>query len=268
MNFDSAKFLNFISLDVNRKDFIIQFLNDFGIQTATLKINSKNHIYVKFKPFQYNSMFKLKTIIAHYDRVDGVFGANDNSFAVFCLMNWAKQLNELNDFHNIRLIFTDGEENAKSLKKQGAYDLAQHFKNSKLTDEVYVFDCMGRGEVPILCQTNIKKSLPQNFVNRLKQLEDNTKKILKSSANGLFFELPTNYSDNAGFLVNLIPAVTISMLPSNEVNDVLLGKTPKTWQIIHTKNDDFKSLTPNSLIIFEKILNQFARLKTLNNSLN
>ena len=147
-------FEEFIASDCNRAAFIQKQLNAAGLDAPVLQMEGKNHIYVKFPQSQYNSMFKIKTVIAHYDRFPGSPGANDNSAAVFCLMQWAAALVKRyaslpGGFHNIRLIFTDGEElGSKGVSEQGAFPLAQVFKRlGIINDDIYVFDCMGRGDV-------------------------------------------------------------------------------------------------------------------------
>ena len=74
------------------------------------KKDGRNHILVHFASEAYNPRFKIKTVIAHYDRVAGSPGANDNSAADWQLMNWAVELEKATSFHNIRIFFTDGEE--------------------------------------------------------------------------------------------------------------------------------------------------------------
>ena len=263
-------FKEFISPTCNRTRFIQDYLKAGGVDSAVMSLEGKNHIYVKFPPQQYNPMFRIKTVIAHYDRIG--IGANDNSAAVFCLMEWARGLAlrqaqgpqgtqgphvakgprgalgaQNTSFHNIRLIFTDGEElGAGGITEQGAFPLAQTFRKLGITnDDIYVFDCMGRGDVPILTQTILPK------------------RILKSVANGKWFTLPISYSDNASFIANGIPAVVITMLPSPEVQKVLASQIPDTWKFLHTPNDNFDSLDPAAFEIFFKIINQLANQKNL-----
>ena len=72
-----------------------------------------------------------------------------------------------------------------------------------------------------------------------------------------------NYSDNASFIANGIPAVAITMLPSAEVTAATQGIQPQTWQLLHTPGDSINSLTPESFEIFHNILNNLAALKTV-----
>ncbi len=263
-----SEFNDFIAADCDRAAFIQNYLNRAGLEAPVLQMEGKNHIYVKFPQSQYNSMFRIKTVIAHYDRFPGSPGANDNSAAVFCLLEWAIKLARLAQplFHNIRLIFTDGEElgAAGGVAEQGAFPLAQVFRRLGITnDDIFVFDCMGRGDVPILTQTILPPKIPASFVKDFSALEQRAATLLQTSANGRWFCLSCNYSDNASFIANGIPAVAITMLPSLEVTAATQGQQPQTWQLLHSPGDNLASLTPKSFEIFHNILNNLAALKTL-----
>ena len=300
-----SSFNDFIAPDCDRAAFIQNYLKTAGLEAPVLQMEGKNHIYVKFPQSQYNPTFRIKTVIAHYDRFPGSPGANDNSAAVFCLLEWAAQLavfpvvecprsgciettadfgsfpaarssttavfssfpaDRGQFFHNIRLIFTDGEElgAAGGVAEQGAFPLAQVFRRLGITsDDIFVFDCMGRGDVPILTQTILPPKAPTRFVKDFSALEGRAASLLQTSANGRWFSLPCNYSDNASFIANGIRAVAIAMLPSAEVSAATRSETPLTWQLLHTAGDNLASLTPQSFEIFHNILNNLAALKTL-----
>ena len=85
-----SSFQNFIAPDCDRAAFIQNYLNNAGLEAPIFQMEGKNHIYVKFPQAQYNPTFRIKTVIAHYDRIG--IGANDNSAAVFCLLEWAVKL--------------------------------------------------------------------------------------------------------------------------------------------------------------------------------
>lgn len=260
-----SSFKNFIEPDCDRSAFIQNYLKAAGLEAPVLQMEGKNHIYVKFPQTQYNPTFRIKTVIAHYDRIG--IGANDNSAAVFCLLEWAAQLARFAapSFHNIRLIFTDGEElGEKGVAQQGAFPLAQVFRRLGITnDDIFVFDCMGRGDVPILTQTILPHKVPAKFIKAFSELEQRAASLLQTSANGRWFSLPCNYSDNASFIANGIPAVAITMLPSQEVTTATRGEIPETWRLLHTAGDNLNSLTAQSFEIFHNILNNLAALKTL-----
>ena len=261
-----SSFNDFIAPDCDRAAFIQNYLNQAGLEAPVLQMEGKNHIYVKFPQTQYNPMFRIKTVIAHYDRIG--IGANDNSAAVFCLMEWAAQIAKITggQFHNIRLIFTDGEElgAAGGVAEQGAFPLAKVFRRLGITnDDIFVFDCMGRGDVPILTQTILPHKAPARFIKEFSALEQRAANLLQASANGRWFSLPCNYSDNASFIANGIPAVAITLLPSAEVTAATQGLQPQTWQLLHTTADNIESLSPQSFEIFYNILNNLAAMKSL-----
>lgn len=253
---NSQTFQSFLSPSCNRQQFIQSFLNSHNLDAPIISLEGKNHIYVKFSQSQYNPMFKIKTVIAHYDRVNGSPGANDNSAAVFTLLQWAVKLSKEKSFHNIRLIFTDGEElGSGGIASQGAFPLASTFRKLGITnDDIFVFDCMGRGDVPIIAQTTFPKSASSSFIKKYNDLELYAQKVIQNATGGKWFSLPCNYSDNASFIANGIPAVTITMLPSSEVTEVLQGCIPYTWSLLHTPQDNFESLTPQSFELMNKIL--------------
>lgn len=258
-------FRQFISLDCDRRTFIQNYLNAAGLDAPVISLEGKNHIYVKFPQQQYNSMFKIKTVIAHYDRFPGTPGANDNSAAVFCLMEWAGRLLKMPGFHNIRLIFTDGEElGSDGIVSQGAFPLAMLFRKlGILQDDIYVFDCMGRGNVPVLTETVLPKSASRSFRLKFSALEKRAQDLIQKGGGGKWFTLPCNYSDNASFIANGIPAVAITMLPGEEISAALKGQQPETWRRFHTPEDDLESLDSGAFEIFHNILNLLAGIKTL-----
>ena len=92
MGFLPEEFSGFISPQCNRLNFIRSWLSSKGVGSAEISIDGKNHILVQFEKSAYNPKFRIKTVIAHYDRVEGSPGANDNSAAVWQIMNWAVQL--------------------------------------------------------------------------------------------------------------------------------------------------------------------------------
>ncbi len=267
MNNFWEEFNQFISFDCNREQFIKDFLNKNGIDCPVISLEGKNHLYVNFPLSQYNSSYKIKTIIAHYDRNSNTPGANDNSAAVFCILNWAVKIYKQNICHNVRIIFTDGEEsnqNNTSVTNIGSFKLAQLFKKLNLmNDDIFVFDCMGRGDIPVICENNFSENVSSDFVKKVFELEKKTEQILKKASGGKWYKLKTAYSDNASFLANGIPCVAITMLPSSEINDYLKGIYPLTWQLFHTENDNIQSLTPNSFEIMQQILDLVALNKTL-----
>ena len=262
MSFLSKDFLDFIKPDCNRLNFIQNFLKQNDVETAVIPLEGKKHIYVKFPQNQYNPLFNIKTVVAHYDRFENSPGANDNSAAVYMLMLWAVKLSSQYDFHNVRLIFTDGEESCPDgVTSQGAFAIASLFKKLDIKDDIFVFDCMGCGDVPVLCENKISQKAGNAFIKKLTALENKAQRIIRTAGNGKWFCLPCNYSDNASFIAQGIPAVAITVLPSSEVSDVLKNQTPKTWKNLHTQNDNIDNLWESSFSLSMKIFDLLAQQK-------
>jgi hypothetical protein len=287
-----ASFSNFTASDCDRGQFIIDYLASNGIRASVIQLASLRHIFVNFVSSAYSPLFKLKTVLAHYDRAKNSPGANDNSAAIFELLEWAVRLNKSGrGQHNVRLFFTDGEEGIGtqgSVQKQGAFGIASGLKALGIVnDDVYVFDCCGRGDVPVLSMAGVKNTGSATFKKRFNDLYHRTEDLLRASASGNWMTLPVPYSDNAGFLACGIPAVAITMLPSVEATRFLydlrqdkkleaavlansaLGdselnkKLPETWRLIHTPADNVASLTPKTFSIMAKLLDRLAETKTL-----
>lgn len=265
--FCESEFLSFLENANGRKAFIQKMLNDNGLDAPILQMNDKNHIYVNFPKEEYSKNKSIKTIIAHYDIFPGSPGANDNSFAVYCILKWAiwlhKNYQNSQAQHNVRVIFTDGEECGENgVTSQGAFELAKVFKKLNIIDDdIIVFDCMGRGEVPCICNANVPKSAPIIFKRRLNNLEQKISGIISNITKEKCYKINSNYSDNASFLANGIPAVCITMLPYMELYEyVNSNKIPLTWKLLHSPYDNFDNISINSSHIFFKLLTEILNI--------
>ena len=296
---DHGDFQRFIAPDCDRRQFILDMLKDFGVPAVPLSLEGAHHILVKFPPSAYNPQYKMKTVLAHYDRVDTSPGANDNGAAVFQIIYWARRLLRFPGFHNVQIIFSDGEEmgGSEGVAEQGAFGIATKFRSLGLTQQdVYAFDCCGRGDFVILSQAGKGKgSIP--FQRQFNSLVERTEDLIKSVAGRKWAPLPVPYSDNAGFLACAIPAVAITLLPAQEVVSYLrelkqhpglqaaimkssqnqeVGarkikplepyqvqeKMPMTWRLLHTEYDNLASLTPESFPLMEALLDALAKART------
>lgn len=292
-------FQKFIAPDCDRRQFILDMLKDFGVPAVPLSLEGAHHILVKFPPTAYNPQYKMKTVLAHYDRVDTSPGANDNSAAVFQIIYWARRLLRFPGFHNVQIIFSDGEEmgGSEGVSEQGAFGIATKFRSLGLTQQdVYAFDCCGRGDFVILSQAGKGKG-SISFQRQFNSLVERTEDLIKSVAGRKWAPLPVPYSDNAGFLACGIPAVAITLLPAQEVVSYLRElkqhpglqaavmkssqgqevearkikplepyqvqeKMPMTWRLLHTEYDNLASLTPESFPLMEALLDALAKART------
>ena len=298
--FNSDSFQKYIASDCDRLSFLQNYLSERGVSSSVIPLGEKKHLYVNFPSTAYNPMFKIKTIISHYDRVAGSPGANDNSLANFALADFASTLCKSRQVHNVRIFFTDGEElGAEGVSSQGAFALADLFRKLGIVnDDVYVFDACGRGEVAILARAGLDSKIAGHFKKKFLDLYERTQNLLRKSMPNSWMTLPVPYSDNAGFLACGIPAVAITFLPKDEVSFYYsnlmadknlekavmncridsepknatdlsiqkfkyIEKMPKTWRLFHTEYDNYLSLTSESYVLIKKILMQIAEAKTI-----
>ena len=298
--FNSDSFQKYIAPDCDRLSFLQSYLSERGVSSSVIPLGEKKHLYVNFPSTAYNPMFKIKTIISHYDRVAGSPGANDNSLANFALADFASTLCKSRQVHNVRIFFTDGEElGAEGVSSQGAFALADLFRKLGIVnDDVYVFDACGRGEVAILARAGLDSKIAGQFKKKFLDLYERTQNLLRKSMPNSWMTLPVPYSDNAGFLACGIPAVAITFLPKDEVSFYYsnlmadknlekavmncridsepknatdlsiqkfkyIEKMPKTWRLFHTEYDNYLSLTSESYVLIKKILMQIAEAKTI-----
>ena len=259
MNYINDDFLNFIKLDCSRKDFIQGWLLKNNVSSNVISLDSKSHILIQFDKKNYNPKYRFKTILAHYDRVENSEGANDNSVADWVLMNWAVALSRLNQVHNVRIIFTDGEELGKNhgVKELGSYSLAQTFKRlGFVNDDVIIFDCVGRGCVPLLSENKIPSEAGKGYIEKQSSLQNRMKEILTVSCGSNWFSCPLPYSDNASFIACGFPSSLITFLPQDEAASYFNDNSfiPFTWKLINSEKDCVSTLTNESFFVMEKVL--------------
>jgi len=221
MTFDREAFEKYIYPECDRLSFLQGYLAERGVSTSVIPCDDKKHLFVNFNSNQYDHSRKIKTIICHYDRVQGSPGANDNSAANFAIAEFAADLYKSTVPHNIRIFFTDGEELGEGgVQSQGAFGLAELFKKCGIVnDDVFVFDACGRGDVAVLTQAGLKAGIKGDFARNYLSLYTRTQELLKTSCGDKWTTLPVPYSDNAGFLAFGIPAVAITFLPEEEVKE-------------------------------------------------
>ena len=289
MSFIPVEFDNFIAPNADRRAVICDYLASRGVKTSVISLDGKNHIFVRFPQSAYSPLFKLKTVLCHYDRVEGSPGANDNSAACFQIMDWAVRLSRYSGVHNVRIFFTDGEEIAghSSVKDQGAFALASLYRRLGITrDDVYVFDSCGRGDIAVISDKNMQITMKGALSRLYGDLCSRTENMLRTACPNRWFSLPMPYSDNAGFLACGIPAVVITVLPANEVEQFARNllenknlkqsvlnpserdssykeKLPLTWQMFHTAADTKENLTEESFELMQSLLDALALSKTI-----
>ena len=291
---NSDLFKAFLKKDLNRCDFISQWLSAHNVPHSIVNLAQKKHIIIKYPAQFYDKNFKMKTLTAHYDRAPDTQGANDNSASCFILMNFAKKLCSYTRPHNIKIIFTDGEEaGAAGLKEQGAYSLGTGLKKLKMDwDDIFVFDMCGRGDTLILSRSGIF-GRDKAKTKRLDELHKRAGLLAQRACPNQWLSMLTAYSDNAGFIAAGLFAQVITLLPREEAETLLhclpkekltgqnktaMGELtdmviknqkppqgspfekiiPFTWQLMHTADDKIETLNSEAFILTEKYLTALA----------
>ena len=283
----SPLFNAFLEPAADRRAFITERLAAQGIPYRTVTLQDKTHIVITYRQSAYNPRFKMKTLIAHYDRAAGTQGANDNSAACIQLLLFAQTLLHKRDAHNIRIIFTDGEEaGADGIKNQGSYRLGQGLRAlSMQQDDIFVFDMCGSGDTLILSESGIYGRDTRKTA-ALSALHRRCRIYADAACRGRWLSLPTAYSDNAGLISAGLTAQVITVLPRAEAellmrymprsealqrciitnahvppDSPLAAVIPQTWQRMHTPQDRLETLTPQAFILVDKMLRYLAGVK-------
>jgi hypothetical protein len=187
-------------------------------------------------------------LVAHYDRAGGSPGANDNSAAVFIMIEAAKKLVQEGE-KNWLLIFTDHEEvpAGGSLEDQGSFALARFLREKGFGEaDFFIFDCCGTGDTLIISTTAdhlLKEKEGQGAAKMRKALAHERERVLEAARN-LFLDrtllAPTPFSDDPGFLQAGLAAQTITCLPAAEAAALsrALRRRPELLDyLVHRKAD-------------------------------
>jgi hypothetical protein len=283
------RFNDFIAPNADRKGILLKQIEALKLNSAAINVAGNDHIFI-FPPGQRSlrgsgGAFPFKgeapyLLCAHYDRVAGSPGANDNSIAVFHLLKAAIILSQ-RGIHSASsgsayrwiVVFTDKEEigAGEHFEDQGSYSLAEKLKSWGLEKaRVFNFDVCGCGGVLLFSTTtdlllqdinkpNIQKVRGDISLVRNHALE--TANLLRLDRAIL---APTPFSDDAGFLRAGMAAQTITTLPENEATQyeaflrsrsdfarlLVSGqftekhRLPETWRSLNSNMDTPSRLTP------------------------
>ena len=214
-------------------------------------------------------------LVAHYDRVLGSPGANDNTAAVFELLDAALSLRK-ERVNGWLIIFTDKEEltHGERLIDQGSYSLAKKlFASRRRRPKVFIFDACGSGDTLIISTTAEYLLKNENRAGGaytrilLRQLRSRALETTRRLHIERVCLIPTPFSDDAGFLRAGLAAQTITVLPANEAAafiallrnapayiDALFKHNaparldasliPQTWRRLNSPDDTRPHLTP------------------------
>lgn len=276
------KYFDFIAPGADRYSILTERIDTLGLSSTVISIAGNRHVFI-FPPGQKSlreakGVFPFKgknpfLLSAHYDRVEGSPGANDNSIAVFHLLKAAAILarEKIDDWI---IVFTDKEEitEGESFQDQGSYSMAEKLKSWGLEKaNIFNFDACGTGSVFVFSCTGdliLKDSERENIQKvhkRISLLRDHALKKAYMIRLDKVLLLPTPFSDDAGFLRAGLAAQTITMLPAEEAaayealiksrsdfaNLLISGQLkeerallPQTWLNLNNNSDTADKLTP------------------------
>ncbi|MDR0302925.1 MAG: Zn-dependent exopeptidase M28 [Treponema sp.] len=283
------RYFDFIAPDADRYAILLECINTLKLDSAAIDIEGNRHIFI-FPPgqkslrsaggvFPFNKLSPY-LLSAHYDRVPGSPGANDNSIAVFHLLNTAAILAK-RGIDKWIIVFTDKEELAagESLEKLGSFSMGKKLKSWGLEKaKIYNFDACGCGGAFIFSTTT---DLIVKTGGGTDSVRPNLRKVSKNIASLRDYALetaqrlrldrvllaPTPFSDDVGFLRAGLAAQTVTMLPVNEAgqyesllrsrpdfgNIIISGEInapaerrnlPETWRSLNNAQDTPSRLTP------------------------
>jgi Zn-dependent M28 family amino/carboxypeptidase len=270
-------FPRFIDTRADRFETLSAVLEETGLcktnsPPSLVKIAGNRHFFVSAE--QQNLAQKIIVLAAHYDRVAGSPGANDNGAAVFMLVEAAMRLRK-DGVPNWLIVFTDKEEltAGEGIVNQGAYTLARAFGKTLLKNApFFIFDACGRGNTIIISTTAdsfLKNEGGAGAARAKKNMQDLRSHALKAAhacASSRIMLLPTPFSDDAGFFRAGLAAQTITVLPEKEAallasfrakalsSGAFISREaapglplPETWRLLNSAADTARTLEPANI---------------------
>ena len=268
------RFKEFIGPEVDRFVTLKRLIEEGGLVYSINTTAGNRHFFISSpQPEKEFLRRRLTILVAHYDRFPGSPGANDNSAAVFILVETAVKLQK-EKISNWLIIFTDKEEliNGQGIRDQGAYSLALNIKEKGLENaRIFNFDACGVGDTLIISTTTEfflkNEARGEKIRNSIKELRENALETARDLRMVKVLLAPTPFSDDIGFLRAGIAVQTITMLPSEECSpmvsilrrdpsfaEALVKQNvrtslnqkhiPETWRSLNSPSDSFLRLTP------------------------
>ncbi|MDR2541940.1 MAG: Zn-dependent exopeptidase M28 [Treponema sp.] len=283
-NIPYNRYFDFIAQKADRYNILLDCINTHKLNSVVVSLEGNRHIFIfppgKKLPRIAGGVFPFKNespylFSAHYDRVDGSPGANDNSIAVFHLLSAALYFVR-QKINNWIIVFTDKEEikAGESFEAQGSFSLGEKLKSWGLEKvKIFNFDACGSGDTFIFSTTTdhiLKNNKLPNISkvrNAILDLRDHALATALNLRLEKFLLAPTPFSDDAGFLRAGIAALTVTVLPAKEAlayeallrsrpefTDLIIsGKVkepqeyrnlPETWRNLNNAKDTSCRLTP------------------------
>lgn len=239
----------FCDPQADRLQVLVQVLHRAGIPFELVKTGAFRHVQVRGRRPERPQPGE-KVLIAHYDRVAGSPGANDNGASVWALVDYLRRPFK----PALRVVFTDGEElgPGQGAADQGSYALALHWGPVPGLFPV-VFDMTGIGDTVVLGHLGeelirrTRPGTPPTELDDYARTRLGARRWLATCGAGDTVEVNTPFSDDLGLFLAGIPAVQVSLLPRKEALAYRRsGTLPPSWSSMHTADDRPEALWPSS----------------------
>ena len=267
-------------------------LREAGAIPARTTLAGSQHLVVRFADSAYDPRFRTKLLVAHHDRVAGSPGALDNGAACLQLAALAGRLLGRGSAHNTVILFTDSEESSTA-RRQGSFSVARALAGRvrALAGEggeppaVFVLDVTGRGDTPLISTTALDlleaRGLGETqLAFALRSMGAWAGKALRKATGTPPQTIGVPWSDDLGFALGGVPAVTITLLPGGEadiyrkyvagammadgggtVPGWFPSALPTTWAKLHGAQDDESLLEESSFDLMERVLDALSDLQ-------
>jgi hypothetical protein len=272
------RFIDFIEDGVDRFTMLRSILEERGLSPSVAELAGSRHLIVAPGGGASRRGKGPTVLVAHYDRSEKSPGANDNSAAVFQLIETIAAL-RAEGCEGWLAVFTDREENAETAgaRGQGSFALAEGFKSIGLSQaKFFIFDACGRGDT-IVISTAVDLFLKDSeglgsdrTRTAVSALRRRALEAARERSISRIMLAPTPFSDDAGFLAAGLAAQTVTVLPAAEAATLaaalrqrprlaaaLLSREarasragtaareaiPETWKLLHGPLDSTASLT-------------------------
>jgi hypothetical protein len=279
------RFFEFIAPEAKRFDILKSLLPEMGLNHLVFPVGGNRHFLI-FPPGLPLQNRPSLVLAAHYDRAPGSPGANDNSAAVFLLLQAARKSQG-----PWMIILTDKEElgEGQGIRDQGAYSLGEALRRSGIgAAKLFIFDACGAGDTLVI-STGTDRLL-QNEMGTgalrarfsIRALRDQALRAARNIGLDRVVLLPTPFSDDAGFLRSGISAQTITALPRAEASafasvvrtrpelaGALISREqarglegaliPETWRRLNTPGDTCHKLRPECFDMVSRFAAELLR---------
>lgn len=265
-------FHEFCTPSADRFSVLVRALKSLDLPLELVRVGPFRHVQLRSgRPMVPEPGEKL--VIAHYDRVAGTPGANDNGASVLALVDY---LCRSRKGLAMRVVFTDGEElsTGGSASDQGAYALARLWGPIEGLFPV-VMDMTGIGDTVVLGHLGehlirqTRQKGPPTGLDAYARLRLGALRWLATCGAGDTLEVNTPFSDDLGLFLGGIPAVQISLLPRRqaleyrkrrkipgELEGKEPGELPAAWKTMHGPDDVPERLTPESRDLVAELLDK------------